>query len=416
MTSPWPESWRRQPVGSVLVGSLLAVLGCGNDPAKPTASPPTASFVVTPPAGWTDTEFRVDAASSSAPVDPVSALAVRWDWEDDGTWDTGWSTDKVATHVYATATQWTIRLQARDTDGQTDDTTRDVDVAHNERPETQITAWSPDLLFGYRVQVSWRGADADGHIARFWIGWDDPANLQPTSDADSLFDLSCTGEHVFHVAAEDDAGRLDLTPASLRVAIPHAFFTSEEAMVQALALAYRDRDPTLFTGLLASEPQSNAEFLYLLGEPTNTGEIQWGYHEEIRIHSRMFRPEAPAPGDPPVPPELWIRGLSVNLTALEGFSERPDLYSQDGGADGKLDPARWRATDARYRHSLFLDLSGDTDYRIEGTSNFIVIENFNKAPGDVGKFLFYLWEDVNEPVHNGVVESTTWSAFKSLYR
>lgn len=93
-----------------------------------TNEPPSASFTVSPASGDTTTEFSVDASGSSDPEDLASALEVRWDWEDDGTWDTAWSTNKNATHTYSSTGTYTIRLEVRDTGGGTNSTTMDVEV------------------------------------------------------------------------------------------------------------------------------------------------------------------------------------------------------------------------------------------------------------------------------------------------
>lgn len=174
---------------------------------------------------------------------------------------------------------------------------------------------------------------------------------------------------------------------------PDIVIESPAKLIEALTRSYQTRDDRLFASLLANDPDNNAEYLFYLSEPSN-GETQWGYQEEARIHQRMFHPESPLPGDTPVIAENWLQSLSINLTPNEIFSERPDLYSQNGGADGKLDPALWRATDASYGTNLFFDLAGDTDYSVEGTAQFVVIENLTKDVGDAGKFLILIWEDV----------------------
>jgi PKD repeat protein len=53
---------------------------------------------------------------------------VRWDWDDNGTYDTTWSTTKTATHTFTTFGLFTIRLEVRDTNGLEDATIRQVDV------------------------------------------------------------------------------------------------------------------------------------------------------------------------------------------------------------------------------------------------------------------------------------------------
>ena len=174
---------------------------------------------------------------------------------------------------------------------------------------------------------------------------------------------------------------------------PPPVIDSPEALVDALSRAYQNRDIQLFASLLANDPDRNAEYLFLLSAPTEFGETQWGYEEEVRIHQRMFRPESPPPGDPPVASELWLQGLTITLTKQEPFGERSDLYTTNGGS---LDPSIWRAKDARYTTYVFFDLAG-TDYKVEGEANFIVLEDLTKQVGDTGKFLLYIWEDIAAP-------------------
>ena len=83
-------------------------------------NPPTAAVSVNPASGPLATAFRFDASGSTDIEDPTSALEVQWDWEDDGTYDTPWSTTKIIDHTFQTTGDHFIRLQVRDTDGLTD--------------------------------------------------------------------------------------------------------------------------------------------------------------------------------------------------------------------------------------------------------------------------------------------------------
>lgn len=56
----------------------------------------------------------VDAGTSWDYQDDQTLLEVRWDWDDDGTWDTEWTTEKRASHVYDAARVYSLRLQVRD--------------------------------------------------------------------------------------------------------------------------------------------------------------------------------------------------------------------------------------------------------------------------------------------------------------
>lgn len=92
-------------------------------------TPPVASFTTSPMSGDTETVFRVDASASSDPENASGPLEVRWDWEDDGQWDTAWTTVKTASHSYGQPGMYTIRLEVRDSAGATNTTASEVVVA-----------------------------------------------------------------------------------------------------------------------------------------------------------------------------------------------------------------------------------------------------------------------------------------------
>jgi parallel beta-helix repeat protein len=89
---------------------------------------PQAAFTVNPQTGDTNTKFSFDASKSSDKEDPVSALEVRWDWENDGVYNTNWSTTKKTTHTFTDSIVYYVRLQVRDTAGLTGSTTQQVTV------------------------------------------------------------------------------------------------------------------------------------------------------------------------------------------------------------------------------------------------------------------------------------------------
>ena len=83
---------------------------------------PTAAFL----AATSVLTVYVDASSSTDPQDALGELAVRWDWTDDGTWDTDWTTVKTGSHAYETLGTYTVRLEVRDSGGLSNQTTRNV--------------------------------------------------------------------------------------------------------------------------------------------------------------------------------------------------------------------------------------------------------------------------------------------------
>ncbi len=87
--------------------------------------PPTASFKISPSFGaCEDTVFRFDATECVDPEDLPPQLQVRWDWENDGAWDTDWSSVKIIDHSFTEEGTRTVAMQVRDTEGLTDSTIR----------------------------------------------------------------------------------------------------------------------------------------------------------------------------------------------------------------------------------------------------------------------------------------------------
>jgi len=91
---------------------------------------PTATFTVDPTSGFLATVFNFDASGCTDNEDATTVLEVRWDWNDDGTYDTNYSTSKTATHQYTTAGTYTAKLEVKDTGGLTNTTTRQVTVTN----------------------------------------------------------------------------------------------------------------------------------------------------------------------------------------------------------------------------------------------------------------------------------------------
>ncbi|MFH1859303.1 MAG: DUF3604 domain-containing protein [Patescibacteria group bacterium] len=91
---------------------------------------PIASFTVTPSLGDTNTFFNFDASASSDVEDATADLQVRWDWEGDGIWDTGWAYDKTATHQYSSPATYNVKMQVKDTSGASSLAVRQITVSY----------------------------------------------------------------------------------------------------------------------------------------------------------------------------------------------------------------------------------------------------------------------------------------------
>jgi len=92
-------------------------------------TPPIASFSVEPQAGDITTKFIFDATRCSDTEDNITDLKVRWDWENDGIWDTNFSSDKIEEHQYSSYGNYDVTLEVHDSEGLTDTTTNQIAVS-----------------------------------------------------------------------------------------------------------------------------------------------------------------------------------------------------------------------------------------------------------------------------------------------
>jgi len=90
---------------------------------------PTASFFVGYEYGNLTTSFYFDADGIRDQEDYIDQLKVRWDFENDGTWDTGFAKERNITHKYPAAGEYRIKLQVIDSGGLTDTTSLMVYVS-----------------------------------------------------------------------------------------------------------------------------------------------------------------------------------------------------------------------------------------------------------------------------------------------
>jgi len=112
-------------------------------------APPTAVLTIQPSEGITNTVFVLDASGSTDDLTPQGNLEVRWDWEDDGVFDTGWSSDKTATHVFSTPDTYVVAVEVRDSQQQTDVARRAVVVHDEQWLNNQYWVYIPIVLKSY---------------------------------------------------------------------------------------------------------------------------------------------------------------------------------------------------------------------------------------------------------------------------
>jgi uncharacterized protein (TIGR02145 family) len=80
-------------------------------------SDPKAMLDIFPYAGDSTTIFTLDASGSSDKEDLKEHLMVRWDWENDGTWDTEYSYELVILHRFSQRGKISVKVELIDRDG-----------------------------------------------------------------------------------------------------------------------------------------------------------------------------------------------------------------------------------------------------------------------------------------------------------
>lgn len=76
--------------------------------------PPTVVFTVLPNYGTTETNFVFDATETVDGLGNSTDLLFRWDFENDGVWDTDWLASKTQTHKYDEDGYYNVGLQVED--------------------------------------------------------------------------------------------------------------------------------------------------------------------------------------------------------------------------------------------------------------------------------------------------------------
>ncbi len=151
---------------------------------------PSAIFKVDPQKGTTETLFTFDASGSTDPEDNSDLLRVRWDWNNDGYWDTEYRTIKTIQHRFTEAGDYTVVLEVADTEGFASTFERTISITNpNTKPtaDFQITplTGTPETMFEFDASICF---DLEDNIEQLEVRWD--------WDNDNNFDTAYTTEKV----------------------------------------------------------------------------------------------------------------------------------------------------------------------------------------------------------------------------
>jgi len=115
-------------------------------------TPPAAVLAVDSLVGLAGTTFHFDASGSTDNETPPADLLFRWDWENDGVFDTDWSGIKVRNYVFTDAGLHSVRVEVKDAGGLTDAAVRVVLVLPGAAVSLEVTPASAALYAGDTLQ------------------------------------------------------------------------------------------------------------------------------------------------------------------------------------------------------------------------------------------------------------------------
>ncbi len=185
-------------------------------------TPPTARFLRTPMAGLAGSTFLFNAWPSTDNLTPIGALAVRWDWTGDGSWDMPWSQDKIVTITVATPGVYTVSLQVRDMMWLTDTTHRFVyvlPVSSNTPPTANLTV---DPLVGaaganFEFDASGSTDAESGLEARWDWDYDGVYDTAFSASMSAVCGFAEAGLHVVRVEVRDAGGLTDVDDCAVLI-------------------------------------------------------------------------------------------------------------------------------------------------------------------------------------------------------
>jgi uncharacterized protein (TIGR02145 family) len=97
-----------------------------------TNTPPIADFSFEPKYGNPDSVYRFNADQSFDQEDSLTGLRFRWDWQNDGIWDTDFLSNPTVNHQFLVGGLHTVTLEVEDKDGSARSISKDIEIADAE--------------------------------------------------------------------------------------------------------------------------------------------------------------------------------------------------------------------------------------------------------------------------------------------
>lgn len=172
--------------------------------------------------GTTNTTFTFNASGSRDEETSSAQLAVRWDFDGDGTWDTNFSTQKTATTRYLDLGVYIVRLEVRDEDNQRDTAEQSVTIVANEAPLPAFTVTpahgTPGTLFQFDATDSSDSQYASAQLQARW-DWEGDGTWDTPFEQDKIVShqYDRAGTYKVRLQIRDPEGAVSLTEQTVQV-------------------------------------------------------------------------------------------------------------------------------------------------------------------------------------------------------
>lgn len=252
--------------------------------------PPTASFVINPPAGLTNTNFELNASGCSDLESSAETLQVRWDFDGDNHYDTEYITEKTIFHVFPQASVYRVVMEVKDEGGLTARATKSLTVDQYHSAPTAFFTVTPESgrtnnYFIFDASGSWDGEDNVNQLKVRWdFDGDDIWDSQFSSSKAAVWIYALPGTYMAKLEVKDTDGMTGSTTKLVKVdpgnLKPMAIFTvtPESGTIETLFQ---------FDASGSSDPEDPPENLRFRWDWNNDDIYDTGYRQENTITHRF---------------------------------------------------------------------------------------------------------------------------------
>jgi sulfatase modifying factor 1 len=184
------------------------------------STPPQLLLTTFPDSGFTnETEFQFDGTGSTDNCSEFQDLLIRFDWQNNGAYDTPWNELQVFSHIFDTGGgDKTVRVQLGDAAGWQADTIRTIFV--NSRPVASFTAsrdGSNYKLFHFNAATC--SDEEDGIDLSYRWDFNNDNNWEKDYDLDQQvdFEYSADGDYVVVLQVKDNDNATDTLSLTIHV-------------------------------------------------------------------------------------------------------------------------------------------------------------------------------------------------------